>query len=378
MKYSVISGDSHIDMGYLPADLFVSRAPAQWKDRMPRVVETEEGLRWKCGDSDLGGAGAPQARVRVRTGWSKRMDQMLETSFFSDAEQGRYHPTTLDLRLKDQDIDGIQAEVIYGILGLGAEIKDREVARQVFHCYNQWVADFVKQNPQRLAALACIPNHDPEVAAAELRQAAELGLKGADFAVTTAVKPIYHRDWDVLWATAAEHNMPISFHCLGITPRKPDPEDAQKYDLQYRATSTSMFQLAGAEYLGSIIFSGSCERYPNFKFVLGECGVSWLPYVVDRMDHEYEDRYYHLNLGMMPSEFWRRQGYSTYQKERVSGDIIPLIGVDNVIWGSDYPHQDGVWPDSQQVIRDNLGNLEEGAKRKVICENAGKLYGFIK
>ena len=72
--------------------------------------------------------------------------------------------------------------------------------------------------------------------------------------------------------------------------------------------------------------------------------MSWLPYVLDRMDHEYEDRFYHLNLSMKPREFWLRQGFSTYQKETIDPGMVPLMGEDNIIWGSDYPHPDGVGP----------------------------------
>ena len=114
----------------------------------------------------------------------------------------------------------------------------------------------------------------------------------------------------------------------------------------------------------------------DFKFLLGECGISWLPYVLDRMDHEGEGQ---PGLTMKPSEYFHRQGYSTFQKESVAGDLIPLIGAENVIWGSDYPHPDGVWPDSQEAIENNFRNLKsESDKRKVVCENAGKLYGLIK
>ena len=83
-------------------------------------------------------------------------------------------------------------------------------------------------------------------------------------------------------------------------------------------------------------------------------------------------------MKMKPSDYWRRQGYSTFQKEGFVGDIVHLVGENNVMWGSDYPHHDGVWPDSQETIESNLKNLrDEAIRRKVICENAGRLYGFL-
>ena len=123
-----------------------------------------------------------------------------------------------------------------------------------------------------------------------------------------------------------------------------------------------------------MVLSGACERFPNLKFVLGECGVTWIPYVLDRMDHEDEGD---ASLSMIPSDYWRRQGYSTFQKEAFAGDMIDFIGEDNVMWGSDYPHPDGVWPDSQETIKNNLKGLKDNVKRmKIIRDTAAKLYRF--
>jgi predicted TIM-barrel fold metal-dependent hydrolase len=151
----------------------------------------------------------------------------------------------------------------------------------------------------------------------------------------------------------------------------------KEYDLRYRATRTTMFQIVAAEFLASIVFSGALDRFPQFKFVLGEAGVAWLPYILDRMDEEYEDRYHQLNLSMKPSELWRRQGYSTYQREPSVAVMIPLIGEDNIMWGSDYPHPDGIWPDSRTWIEKDLAGVSPAVQRKILCENAGKLYGLM-
>jgi len=377
VNYEMISGDSHIDLSWLPPDLFAANAPRNLQDRVPRVVNGEE-KRWIADGLDLGAvAGIGFRAQKAQDLKSKRVSRILSTNFYEDAAKGLYHPTNAQLRIRDQELDGIQAEVLYGILGIGIRLKDSDLITAIYRIYNDWVADFCKINPQRFAALACLPNHDPQIAATELRRAAKLGLKGADFAVETAKKPIYHRDWDTLWATAAECGVPISFHSLGFSPRQPDPADAKEYDLSFRAVRAAMFQLDGAEFLASIIFSGACDRFPGFRFVLGECGISWIPYVLDRMDHVYEDRYHHLGLSLKPSEFWRRQGYTTYQKEEIASFSIPLTGEDNVLWGSDYPHPDSVWPDSKQITGENLGQLEERVRRKVVCENTGRLYGFL-
>ena len=379
MEYKVISSDGHIDLAFMPPDLFVSQAPARWKDQVPHVVETEEGGRWFAEGKNLaamalGAASGLANKALPAKGRSKRIDRMYEAGFY----EGGPHPTTAELRIKDQEIDGVDAEVMYGILGVSMLMEDKELLRWVLGTYNDWAADFCKADPSRLVALACIPNDDPEIAAGELRRCASMGLKGADFAVGTAVKPVYHRDWDSLWAAADECEMPISFHTVGYSFRLPSDEDSADYETQRRAIGITLFQLAGAEFLSSIIFSGAVERYPGFRFVLGECGVGWVPYVLDRMDEEYEDQFRHLNFSLKPSEYWRRQGYTTFQHETVDAHLIQQVGEDNILWGSDYPHPDGIWPDSQQGIKQDLAGVDERVVRKITCENGGKLYGLLK
>jgi predicted TIM-barrel fold metal-dependent hydrolase len=370
--YRIISADCHIDMTWMPGDLWVKNIAGKFKEQAPQVRDTADGPHWFVEGKDVGVYGGLGFGFdRVQRGYSKHVDKMFEVGFY----EGGPHPTTPALRLKDQELDGIGAEVMYGILGVGLKMTDRELIHAVYEIYNDWAADFCRTNPGRFVGLACIPNHDPDAAAKELRRAANLGLRGADFAVSTAAYPIWHGAWDPLWATAQECQMPISFHTIGYPVREPADETmAKEYNLRYRATRTTMFQISAAEYLASIVFSGALDRFPEFKFVLGEAGVTWLPYILDRMDEEYEDRYYQLNLSMKPSELWRRQGYSTYQREPSLAVMIPLIGEDTIMWGSDYPHPDGIWPDSRKWIVEDLAGVSPAVQRKITCENAAKLY----
>jgi predicted TIM-barrel fold metal-dependent hydrolase len=278
------------------------------------------------------------------------------------------------------EMDGVDAEVLYGILGVGMRFDDPELTRYVYNVYYEWAAEFCNTNPGRWAALAPLASHDPQAAAADLRTAAKLGLKGADFAVSIAVKPLYQQEWDVLWEAASECAMPVSFHfTVGMRPsiRQPDPEDLAANKGKLSLVSDACSQLEGALHLTSIIYSGACERYPNFKWVLGESGVTWVPFLLARMDAHRQDARHQVDLPLLPSEYWRRQGHSTYQTDSILADMVDLVGEDNAIWGSDYPHPDGVWPDSQSTIEQDLGRLDERRRQKIICENAGKLYGFL-
>ena len=377
MQYNVISGDSHVDMTWMPGDLWVSQAPAKFRAVAPHVVETDEGLKWTAEGKTLGVFGGSSFGFgKAQRGASKRIDTMFDEGFY----EGPPRPTTPELRLKDMEMDGVDAEVIYGILGVGMRFDDPELTRYVYNVYYEWAAEFCNTNPGRWAALAPLASHDPQMAAQDLRTAAKLGLKGADFAVSIAVKPLYQQEWDVLWEAASEYAMPVSFHfTVGMRPsiRQPDPEDLPAYKAKLGLVSDACSQLEGALHLTSIIYSGACERYPNFKWVLGESGVTWVPFLLARMDAHRQDQRHQGDLPLLPSEYWRRQGHSTYQTDSILADMVDLVGEDNAIWGSDYPHPDGVWPDSQSTIEQDLGRLDERQRRKIICENAGKLYGFL-
>ena len=381
-EYNVISGDSHIDLRWLPGELFVENAPAKWKDQVPNVVETAEGLKWFAEGQDMATpytdlSIAPLGTVSFRQpppDSTKHMARMYEMGFYD----GRAHPTTPAVRLEDQEIDGVDAEVIYGPLGIDTRLKSPELLRVVYEIYNTWAADFRNSNPHRFAPLACIASDDSVLAAQELRRSAKLGLKGADFGVTSVSRPIWHSDWDVLWEAAEECQMPVSFHTRGIPVNPPlDTQMEKDFRRAILGVKFTVFQLAGAEVIASLVFSGALERFPGFHFVLGECGAVWIPYVLSRMDFEYEDQFTDLGFSLKPSEFWRRQGHTTFQREPMIADVLHLIGEETVMWGSDYPHGDGVWPDSQTWIQEDLGRLSPEARRKLTRDNAGKLYGFL-
>ena len=387
MDYKVVSADSHVDLAFLPGDLFVANAPAAWRDRMPRHVETDEGPEWRTNKVGLGPAlrrskivGTPETEVRYA--------RMAATGFFDDARSGRPHPTTVELRLKDMDLDGIDAEVFYGLTFTGSLLngnytaisettgsEEAETIAIINRIYNDWAADFCNHSPQRLGAIAQIPNHDPQAAVDELRRAAKLGLKGVQIDYQDVALPIYYDDWDVLWKASAQCAMPIHFHLQGAHPRRPNPEDVDnpKYAMAFSSLLYILDWVDGLEALSSILLTGACERYPDFKFVLGESGIAWIPFMLDRMDHECTN---YPGLKMKPSDYFRRQGYATFHNEGIAGDLIGHWGEDNVMWGNDYPQPDGVWPDSQEVIQRTIGKVGEKVRRKVICENAAKLYGF--
>ena len=381
MADRLISGDNHIDLTYCPADLWSSQAPSRWKLQVPRVEELEDGLHWFVEAQDKGmWNGVGPGFLKYQKGMFGHIDEMKDLGFEWDNSRGAQpRPTTPELRLADLDRDGVDAEIIYGCLMINEMIANGEQRAWVDRIYNDWAVDFSKRaDPNRVFPLALVPNNDPKVAADEVRRCAAMGLKGGDLAFKRMSLPLYHHDWYQLWEAAAECHFPISFHSTGFKGlRTPDtPEMEKEYLLPWRLVRSALFQLDTMEVLVSLIASGACEKYPDFNFVLGESGVTWLPYVFDRLDTEYEDRGRALGFSLKPSDYFKRQGYVTYQQDKFMEPIIPLVGEDNIIWGADYPHPDCIWPDSQKTIQKNLGMVSESVRRKITSENVKKLYNL--
>jgi predicted TIM-barrel fold metal-dependent hydrolase len=382
MTDRLISGDNHIDLTYCPPDLWSSQAPAKWKLLVPRVEELEDGCHWFVDAIDRGmWNGVGPGFLPYTKGVFAHIDEMKDVGFEWSYQRGaRPRPTTPELRLADLDRDGIDKEIIYGCLMINDLIADGAQRAWANSIYNTWAADFARaSDPNRVFPLAIIPNNDPKDAAAEVRRCAKLGLRGGDLAFKRMSLPLYHKDWYALWEAAAECNFPISFHSTGFKGlRTPDtPQMEKEYMVQWRLVRSALFQLDTMEVLVSLIASGACEQYPNFKFVLGESGVTWLPYVFDRLDTEYEDRARALGFKLKPSDYFRRQGYVTYQQDQYLEPIVPLIGEDNIIWGADYPHPDCLWPNSHTILGKNLAGFSDKVRRKITHDNVARLYNLV-
>jgi predicted TIM-barrel fold metal-dependent hydrolase len=378
MRYDVISADCHIDLIWLPPDLFTSNAPAALKDRMPYVTEGSHGKKWVAKNGANFGLmnGMGSAGREYIPGQIHRSDRMASTGLYDDGKKGIRRLSDPELRLKDQERDGVQAEVLYGILGASMRINDDEAATEMLRIYNEWLAGFCQTHPDRYAGLACIPSHDINAAVTEIERVAKKGaLRGLDIANRPRMTPLWDPWWNPLWDIAAEVRLPIHLHTIG--GRIPDfAKLPPKVGRAAFAAVITSFQMFMAEPLLSIIFAGVLEHHPEIKLVIGESGIGWIPYILDHMDVEWEDQFKDLDLTMKPSDYWHRQCYATYQTDRIGIRLVDEIGEDNIMWGSDFPHPDGVWPDSQEYIQREVGRLPEPTRRKITCDNASKLYGF--
>jgi predicted TIM-barrel fold metal-dependent hydrolase len=380
MEYKRISADCHLDMIWLPPDLFVTEAPAALKDRMPYVADSPEGPRWVTKQGATFGyvAGVGSGGTKYAPGSQLRVDVMASTGLYTDGAKGIRRPGDPHLRLKEMERDGVDAEVIYGILAAAGKMKDIEASNEMLRIYNTWMADFLRHYPNRQIGLANLPYGDIDAAVAEVHRVAKLGFKGLELSCSWDMEPMWHPQWEPLWQAINEVNLPLHFHTFPSVPQELRDKYKGLTQRALRFAGLCMFQITLGHILTALMGNAVFERHPNLRVVFGESGIGWIPYVLDRMDFEYEDQYKDLPLKMRPSEYWRRQCKATFQYDRIGTKLIDDMGVETLMWGSDYPHPDGVWPESEKYISEQFKHLPEEVVRLITCENAGRFYGLIK
>lgn len=377
MNYRIISADDHIDMQWLPKDLWQKRVPASWRERAPKVVETENGPYWVCGEDRWDPWGGRKGAAGAMGG------RRLALERGGVLEPGVLRPTTTALRLADMDRDGVDATVMYGPI-VPLLVKDPELRRVCYRAYNDWLAEFCASAPDRLVGAGLIPIDEPKTAADEVRYFKEIGLRTGMLLAARVELPLWEDAWEPLWQAAAETGISIGFHLGGglrtVAFSGPKATDAGNMGVRVACSTLQM-----DEPLAAVIFSGALERHRGLKIVLAETGIGWLPYMLERMDDTYRKfldagEYWRthggLALTMAPSAYFRRQVWATFQTDHVGLRLLDVLGADRVMWASDYPHADSTWPDSQQAIADNFKGVAAEARQRILRDNAKALYGL--
>jgi predicted TIM-barrel fold metal-dependent hydrolase len=380
MQYRRISADCHLDLPWLPPELFVAEARHELRDRMPYVEDGPDGPQWvtKAGVNMglVGGIGSVGGKFVP--GQNYRVDKMAETGLYDDFKTKRMRrPGDPDQRLEDMERDGVDAEIIFGILGAASRVRDYEAANEMLRIYNDWLKGFCSKHPERQVGLACLPYGDIDAAVKEVHRVARLGLRGLELSCSWDMEPMWHPCWEPLWQAVNEVQLPLHFHTFPTTPRSVRERAPGSSRRAAQFTGVAGFQMNLINIIAAVIGTNVLERYPNLRIGFGESGIGWLPYALDRMDFEWEDRFRDLGLKMRPSEYWRRQCRATFQFDRIGAKLIEEIGVETLMWGSDYPHPDGVWPESSRYIEEQFAGLSAEAIHKITCENAGKFYGLV-
>jgi uncharacterized protein len=363
MAYGIVSADSHVSE---PGNLWSERLPAKFRQRAPRMVRRDDGDWFECD-------GLRPGPVALGIIAGKKFEDYKATGMtYEDGRKGGWDPHE---RIKDQELDGVEAEVLYPTLGMRMfGLTDIEFQKALFEAYNSWMADYCKPYPTRLIGAALTPLDDVEWACRELERGAKAGLRGAlIWGTAPEDRPYSERIYDPFWAKAQELRVPLSLHIVtGARGQQVRGDFSQML---------SLYTLLAQPIQGSLcalVFSGVLDRFPELKFVSAENDIGWLPHFIARMDHAWE-RYHHMvgaRLELLPSEYCRRQVYATFMDDRVGVANRELIGTDNIMWSSDYPHSDSTWPHSREVIAKDFEGVSEADRRKILADNAVGLYGL--
>ena len=368
--YRIISSDSHV---MEPPDLWTSRAEPKFMDRAPRIVRMEDGHDyWVCDDKKLISVG-----IGAQVG--RRFEEPEKLTLADRQENVRPGGYIPEEHVKDLDIDGIDVDILYPTVGLilFAVVPDSELLTSLFRTYNDWVAEFCKSFPKRLKGIAMVNVDDVQESIKELERCANLGFAGAMITVYPTEDGSYNSPkYDPLWATAQDLEMPLSLHA---GTNRPGP--AQEFKELLSASPSFVANQAHwvQTSIGHMIFSGVFERYPKLHVGAIELDLSWVPHLLVKIDYVYTDTAiefhpYRFKEDMLPSDYFHRNVFLSFQEDALGIKLRDIIGVDSLLWGSDYPHFESTFPRSQQIIEEILVDCNEEEKAKIVGGNSVRIY----
>ncbi len=364
----IISADSHV---FEPIDLWEKRIDKRFRERGPRYIRDYEG---KPGTWFVCEGATPRSVAGIgAVGIPKEELAKFAGSHYQDLRPGGYDPVK---RLEDQDIDGVSAEVLYPTYAMGLyAVEDVALQEAAFDAYNDWMVELCSHAPGRLAGLALISIRDVDQAVRNLHRWSKRGLRGAMIsAVPPAGTEYSQARYEPLWAAIEESGIPISIHTL-TSSRKA----AYRFDrTTHGAAGYPETPMEVMLTLGEILTSPLLDRHPRLRLVLAEADIGWLPWMLARLDrgHERYARQNGIHTELKPSVYFRRNFSAAFIMDRAGVFARDFIGVDNLMWSSDYPHTDSTWPRSRECIAHDLEGVSEADRRKMTCTNAAKLYGF--
>jgi predicted TIM-barrel fold metal-dependent hydrolase len=358
-------------------NLWQERLPVKYRDIAPHM-ETEykgrPGAWWHIE------ADREPHNVILGFGANKTIEELhefLKGFSYAGAHRGGWDPAQ---RLEDMDRDGVSGDVLYTTLGFRMFwIKDAGFQRACFQVYNDWLAEFCSHASQRLKGLALISLYDPQAAAADLAECAKKGLSGAVvWASPPDELPFYDEVYDPFWAAAQDLSMPLSLHEFAGFQWVDWDSSAKKRTVAMGINSHEV-----EKTFSTLILSGVLERFPRLKVVSAELNCGWLPYFLRRIDERFQTRGvrsqgspFSTKLTLKPSEYFRRQLYATFIDDRFGIAHRHDIGVDNMLWSSDFPHSATFWPNSRQKIAEDFDGVGEEDRVRILAENTAALYGF--
>ena len=391
----IVDVDGHIEE---PPDLWENYLEERYKERAIRIRTNEEGLEYlevagRRLQVDPPGVLGSLAGIDVED-----RSQLLvpgKYTYLEACPPGSYDPHE---RIKVMDQEGIDISFLYPTIGImweGAAGLDDDpaegpaLAAAYCRAYNNWILDFCKPYPDRLIPIAHISILDVESAVAEMRRTAKLGAKG--FFIRPDLvngRHLGHRDNDPIWAEAQDMGIPVAPHVVGhekmplaeywesITPLFPQGEDEERLQRSGYLFAQSYLMMSIHLAFTMVMTAGVFERFPRLKYVVVEGGAGWVAHWLERMDSKIEMCGAFSPLKDKPSAYFQRQCWvSAEVEEKTLPAMVELLGEDRFFWASDYPHPDSRYG-AVSELRKNISKLPESARRKILGENAARVYGL--
>ena len=375
-KPFIVDMDSHV---MEPPDLWDNYLESKYKNRSITIKKNSEGLEELIVDNQVLLAG----RLAVLGGVDHdAMDLFAhpEVPYMEGCPPASYD-TTARLRLLDQW--GVDAGVVFPTIGiLWDKAEDPELAMAYARAYNNWQWDFAAPALGRIIPIAHIPLYDVDLALTELRRCIKLGFKG----MFLAPEPVNgkrpsHPDFDPLWQEMVAADLPICVHLIVRFNRPVNPAASHWWDPTTEPMNTVFsFGLGGTMQLmptvAALVCDGLFDRFPKLKVAIVESGAGYAAYLMDRLDEKYARFGGAVNLKQKPSEYIRENFWFVMDPSERSIDAqCDLVGENQFMWGSDYPHIDS-HADAMQEVHEALKPMSESRRNKVLGGNAARLFGL--
>ena len=370
--YRVISADTHV---IEPPDLWSSRMDSKFKTRCPRIVNLDGRDVWIV-DNMIAGPGVIGQGARVGMRFDDRETLTKPVDSFEEVRPGAYDP---DEAVKDMAIDGVDVAVIYPTEGFALyhEVRDSELLSASLSAYNDWLAEFCGAHPDRLKGVGFINIDDVQDGIREMERCAKLGLVGAHIPVYNSRLRYDSPVFEPLWAAAQDLDMSIALHVNSNRPA-----NHEEFGLAGVAIAPLFF--INGDYwprmsIADMILSGVFDRYPRLNLVVVEYELSWAATLIQRLDYHYDQlptgiMGYRFKDGKLPSDHFHSNVYIGVMEDGLGIRLRDLIGVDNILWGNDYPHVESTFPHSQEFLEKILADCTQEEKEKIAGGNAARLY----
>jgi predicted TIM-barrel fold metal-dependent hydrolase len=277
-------------------------------------------------------------------------------------------------RLAAMDRDGVDAEVLYSeVSAFRAYGLVRGDWRPISRAFTDHLSEFASHDPDRLAVSYQVPIIDIPYAVSEVQRLAGLGARSVhlpNFPSELGLPDYHDESYDPLWGVLQDTGISISHH-LGTRPslwevfrRDPTPQ---------AAIFTSLPAMGLSEVVAWWILTGTLERFPGLQIVFVEPSLFWIPGYIAQLDRMSE-RYDLPGLRLRPSEYFHRNIACTFMDDEVGLTLRHLVGIENILWSTDFPHPATTWPNSQEVVARQFADVPV-SERDLICSgNSSRIY----